>query len=328
MTSTLKLKLTFSQAIDGFVYDKETAGLSPHTLADYGNAFSKFKAYLDGDPLLNEITADQVREFLHDLGTKPQPRGGIVKQPPKPLSKKSILNIHTALSSLWTWAEREGYVDHHIIRDVPRTKPEKRVINPFTEADVRAMLEVCDRSISYARPGKRRCDHGRPTALRDRVIILILLDTGMRASELCELTIKEVDHKNRKILAFGKWSKERVLRFSTRTAKAVWQYLTTRPDASLGDRFIVTSDGRDYNRQALLQLINGIGKRAGVPDAHPHRYRHTFAINYLRNGGDPYTLQALLGHETMETVQIYLQIAQADLDSTHDRASPVENWSL
>ena len=83
---------------------------------------------------------------------------------------------------------------------------------------------------------------------------------------------------------------------------------------------------KDYNRQALLQLINGIGKRAGVPDAHPHRYRHTFVINCLRSGGDPYTLQALLGHETMETVQIYLQIAQADLYSTHDRASPVENW--
>lgn len=322
------MKLALSQAIQGFTLEKEAQRLSPHTLADYGNAFRKLQAYLGTDPLLDQITVEQISQFLRDLGTKPQPHGGIVKRAPKTLSKKTILNIHTALSALWTWAQAEGVVEQHILHQIPRPKPEKRAINPFTQEDVRALLAACERSESYSRPGKRACTHARSTALRDVAIILLLLDTGMRASELCDLTIAQVDLKNHKARVFGKGSKERILPFSARTTKTLWKYLTTRDGAKENDRLFVTADERPYNRQALLQLLNSLGARAGVPDCHPHRFRHTFAITFLRNKGDAYTLQMLLGHSTMEMVKIYLQLAQSDVDQAHQQASPVANWNL
>ena len=69
-------------------------------------------------------------------------------------------------------------------------------------------------------------------------------------------------------------------------------------------------------------------KREGVIEANVHRFRHTFAINNLRNGGDPWSLQMMLGHSTMEMVKTYLALAQADLEKNHKIASPVDNWRL
>jgi site-specific recombinase XerD len=87
-------------------------------------------------------------------------------------------------------------------------------------------------------------------------------------------------------------------------------------------------DGHEMNRSRLLKILVSLGKRSGVSDVHPHRFRHTFAIQYLRNGGDPYTLQALLGHSSLDMVKVYLRIAQIDIDTAHRRASPVNNWKL
>ena len=94
------------------------------------------------------------------------------------------------------------------------------------------------------------------------------------------------------------------------------------------DPLFATREGAVMQRTGLRLLIFRIGTRAGVPDAGIHRFRHTFAINFLRNGGDPWSLQMMLGHSTMEMVKTYLSIAQADLDNSHKLASPVDHWRL
>lgn len=78
------------------------------------------------------------------------------------------------------------------------------------------------------------------------------------------------------------------------------------------------------NRRLLHLLL----KRAGVRRVYPHRFRHTFAIEYLRNGGDTRTLQAILGHSSLHMVRRYLAIVQANLDAQYRSASPVRNWRL
>jgi site-specific recombinase XerD len=108
-----RIQITLSQAIEGFFLEKRAAQLSIHTLSDYSNALRKLQAYL-GDPPLDQITAGQIRDFLTDLGQRAVVPAGIAPRPAKPLFKKSILNIHTALSSLWTWAVKEGFADEHI----------------------------------------------------------------------------------------------------------------------------------------------------------------------------------------------------------------------
>jgi len=304
--------LTLSQAIAGYDLAAAARKLSPNTVADYHNSFRKFTAFLAGDPPLASINRDHVRAFLAS----------------QTVTAKSCLNYFTALCALWTWAVKDGLVEIHVPHQVDPPEPEERDIAPYTEADVRAMLGALDRSRSYTRPGKRECAHSLPSAARNRAILLLLLDTGLRATELCDLLIRHTDLKNRRISVFGKGSKERTLPFGPRTGQAIWKYLVSRKDDSLSSPLFANSAGDSLDRNELLHLIRALAKKAGIQAANVHRFRHTFAINYLRNGGDGYTLQEMLGHTTMDMVKTYLRLAQADLDASHRRASPVENWRL
>lgn len=101
--------------------------------------------------------------------------------------------------------------------------------------------------------------------------------------------------------------------------RAVWQYLASREDQDDPSLFGVREAG-------VQQMLRNNGKRAGVQNVHPHRFRHTFAIMYLRNGGDVFTLQRLLGHADLETVQHYLALVKADLEGAHRRDSLVKAY--
>jgi integrase/recombinase XerD len=78
----------------------------------------------------------------------------------------------------------------------------------------------------------------------------------------------------------------------------------------------------------LRKLLDRIGDRASVPNVHPHLFRHTFSINYLRNQGDIFTLQSLLGHSDLVIVRRHARVDQTDCAEEHRRASPVDNWRL
>lgn len=304
--------LTFSQAVEGFALACEARHLSPNTLIDYRRTFRKFGDFLDSDPLITAIERQQIEAFLAA----------------QTVSKKTVLNYHVGLSALWTWALKAGYVDTQIVQQVERPKPEKRVIVPFTEADIRKILASLGTSRSYSRPGKKESSHSLPDADRNRAIILLLLDTGMRASELCGLKIYNVDQKNHRAKVFGKGDKERSIPFSPRTGQAIWKYLAARSPANVGEYLFITADGNPLDPDRLEKIMDNISKRSGVPDIYPHRWRHTFAVMYLRNTGDTFSLQEMLGHTTMEMVKRYVHLAQADLDNSHRRASPVDNLKL
>lgn len=110
---------------------------------------------------------------------------------------------------------------------------------------------------------------------------------------------------------------------------AVWRYLAEREDGTDPNAPLFTvRRGRAFNPGTLRHLIKNIAARAGVKKAYPHKFRHTFAITYLRSGGDVFTLQTLLGHGSLDMVRHYARIAQVDVEQAHRRASPVDNWRL
>jgi integrase/recombinase XerD len=175
----------------------------------------------------------------------------------------------------------------------------------------------------------------RPSSNRDQAIVLMLLDTGLRATELCSLIINDVDLKTGKVtirhgVAGGaKGGKGRTVYLGKVARKAVWRYLASREDGDDSDAplFISHAD-RAFNKDSLRVLINRLGDRAEIKKAYPHKFRHTFAITYLRSGGDVFTLQSLLGHGSLDMVRHYAQIAEVDVEQAHRKASPADNMRL
>jgi integrase/recombinase XerD len=313
----MKHQLTLSQSIEGYLMAADARRLSPNTIAAYQNAFKHFQTHLAADPPFVSIDKHTIEAFLAAQTA---------------VTKATLLKYHTSLCALWTWAVAERIAPANIPHLVTRPKPEQRAIDPIPETDVRALLSAVAKSKAYTRPGKRLCANAIPLAGRNRAIILTLLDTGLRASELCSLQIRHVDLRNHDkfvTVVDGKGSKDRRVPISAPTAQAIWRYLKTRPDSRIDEPLFATETNHHIDRHNLANMLEALAARAGIQGTiNPHRFRHTFAINYLRNGGDIYTLRSILGHEALEMCLRYLAIAQGDIDAAHRRASPVEHWRL
>ena len=173
-------------------------------------------------------------------------------------------------------------------------------------------------------------EYRHPQADRNRLIILILLDTGVRVGELARLNVDDLNMETCEVLVrpfrSSIKSRPRTVYIGKRTQKELWKYLLGREKIK-NDPLLLSVSGRRMSADGIKHLIRRVSIRAGVP-AHPHAFRHTFAIEYLRNNGDIFTLQRLMGHSTLEMVRHYLALANTDMEAAHRRASPVDNWRL
>jgi site-specific recombinase XerD len=194
---------------------------------------------------------------------------------------------------------------------------------------VQELLSVCDFTRAYKSARGRKCYNRRRTALRDKAIILTLLDSMMRVTEMCKMLRSNTDLKGGKIKIKGKGDKWRIVPISSETADAIWHYLAVRPETKprFVDLVFLTVAGRPLDRNAAGKILRQLGQKVGV-HTHPHKFRHTGATQFLRNGGNAFTLQTILGHSTMEMVRRYVHLAEVDIEEAHRRASPVYNWDL
>lgn len=316
------MTIPISQAIEIYLEDKRGQRLSWHTLVDYDLWFRRLKQFLPGDPFISEIGPDQLRYFFLSYDQ---------------VSKKTLLNAHCALSSLWTWATTErDFCKIHVLHMIKTPRPDKPVVQPFTQIEVKKMIEVLDFSTSYkTKKGKSKPWRLKPKlAARNLGILFFLLDSGLRVTELCGLNGDNVHPGDRGVFLasvsplYSKYSKGRIVAISARTWEIVQRYLRIRGNINPDDPLFCSDDGGRMTRDLVRQMLERLGIRSGVPGVYAHKFRHTFAINFLRNGGDPFTLQAILGHSTMEMVQRYLALAQTDLERNQAKASPVINWDL
>jgi integrase/recombinase XerD len=323
--------LLISKSIDGFLTFKVAEGLSLRTVDSYKYYLNFWMNHI-GDQDVAKIKTSDLVNYLAWMRTEyiPRRKNGNTD----PLAGKSLRNIYIALRAFYTWLSKEFKLPNPA-KEITPPKFSQQVIQTFCKEDIEKLLKAC----LYSREAKtfyrKTFVMRRPSANRDQAIILTLLDTGLRANEFCSLTVGDVDMKTGKVnVRHGvgggaKGGKGRVTYLGRVARKSVWRYLASREEGDdLKAPLFISQADRPFNHDSLRILVRRLGERGGVVHVHPHRFRHTFAITYLRAGGDVFTLQSLLGHSSLDMVRHYTQIAEVDVENAHRKASPVDNWRL
>ncbi|MBC8138254.1 MAG: tyrosine-type recombinase/integrase [Fibrella sp.] len=237
----------------------------------------------------------------------------------EPLKSGSVKSFHLSIRAFLRWLVKDGELDTCTLDriDAPIDRPDH--VQPFTEAQVTAMLSSAKKTLN---------------PLRDEAILTVFLDTGIRLSELCALTVGDVDCIAGVILVReGKGGKSRTCNFGRNCKRALWQYIQAeRRKADPSEPPFLSDRGIDARANALTRcgvalLISRVGKRAKIPPTvrvSPHTFRHTLACLMLKNGSNIFALKAALGHESMAMVNRYLSISQADLAAAHRLSSPAD----
>lgn len=320
--------MQFSKAIEGYVIASLAEGYSQLTLNAYRSALNTMQEYL-GDKEVDEITTGDLRAFMNYLVTDYVPERRNNPENREPLSTASHHRYWKAMRSFYKWAERDLETGRP---DLPIKMPnwESKEIIPFTEEEIKALIKHSE--YTQVPAGKHRSyQFRRRNASRDKALILTLLDTGVRVGELTRLRVNDVNLENGEVFVrpfHVKKTHSRTTYLGKAARKAVWRYLVGRDNIRPEDPLFVTNEDRPMTRQRVLNLLSVMGKSIGIQKVHPHRFRHTMAIQYLRNGGDIFTLQRILGHKRLDMVNRYLYIVSADVKSAHLRASPADNWRL
>ena len=283
--------------IDEFVLSCRAAGLSEKTISWYRGALHHYQAFLDQENIDDRetCTTQSLRRYFAALQTqKPYARHPNRPTEERSMSVETILAYGRALKRFCNWLVEEEYLESSPMARVRLPKRPRHVPKDVSRSDIKKLLDVADNP-------------------RDKAIIFFLATTGVRASELRNLRLSDLDLNQRLALVRGKGDKERFVIFDSQTTSAIENWLEERPETK-GDFLFPTFRGGQLTESGLKQIIRRLRAKAGIANpVSPHRFRHAFAKNWMMQGGDEFSLAKLLGHEDISTTRIYSQFRLDEL---------------
>ncbi len=293
---------TWEESVESFLDSMKLRGLSPYTRRWYKENLQAVVKSLRECKFATEpglITESMLQEV-------------VLKMIDAGLSPTTINHRVRSLKLFYRYLMSESMVDKNPAQRLERKKEHRTLIETFSEEQLILILSAPDRS--------------RFVGLRDYVIMLLLLDTGVRLSELVGIKLPDLKLADSEIIITeGKGGKARRVFISPKTRDALKKYLQARGDIPGTPSLFVTVENEPMKRRNVQERISIYGQQVKLEGVRvsPHTFRHTFAKMYILRGGDPFSLQALLGHSTLDMVRHYVNLWGSDLQKMHRQFSPV-----
>jgi site-specific recombinase XerD len=289
--------------VDLYVLRCEVEGKSPRTVSAYRWVLNRFLNALeeDGAPAVaSELESSHVYAYLARSSH---------------LRTESRHRYFREVRCFFAWLVEAGYLERTPFRGMRNVRMPQRIVQPFSVQDVNELLAACE----------------GPLVARDRALVMMLLDTGARCSEVIQLNLEDLDLEGHRLrILHAKGNKQRVVPFAGRCEAALREYLEVR-GSEPGPLFLASTGhsdlipGRALQANGLKQLLIRLKKKTGMAKVHAHRFRHTFATWAIQHDARELDVQYLLGHASPDMVRRYSSSYGSEQAATrHVRFSPAD----
>lgn len=274
---------------------------SSNTVSSYSFDICDFTKFIRGlGKIFKDIKVDDVKSWILDL-TERQ------------IGKRSIKRKMSSLKYFYAWMYLQKKVDSDPFEYVHSPKATHALPDFFSEKEIDSLLTA----------NEKRTDKLKD---RDQALLMLMFASGLRASEVVNLTFNQVDFDNRIMKVSGKGNKDRLVPFTNSAKESMLNYINgLRKDLLKEDTkyIFLNSQGNKMTVRGLEYILDEIEAKTGLyGKIHPHMLRHSFATKMLNRGADLRTIQELLGHSSIETTSIYTHVAYENMKETYEKTFP------
>ena len=304
--------MNLSNAVKKFQNRCLAMNLSTKTMTTYYYNIKSFVSFLNTQTSIREIEDVKTEDVLLYLSHLRKEN----------YSPETIKDRYVTLNTLFNFLHDEQYISNNPMVKVKKPKIPKIHARTFTVEEINKILSCfqLDSFVGY----------------RNYTIMNILFGTGIRKSELLNLSLLDVNIEEHSLSVIGKGNKQRVIPLTKTLRKILVKYLKLREEQIKKSKnnsvaLIITNSGNRLTYGGLREVFKYVGNETNLSQIRlsPHTWRHTFAKMFLLNGGNLFALQKILGHEDISTTKMYVDYTNLEIETQMQQSSPVENrrWS-
>lgn len=290
--------MKLSEAISNFITDRKLRYMTEKTIVNYRDVLKAFIAYV-GDLDIESISFDTVKSYNAYLVDKK-------------LSRASVATYLRHIKAFFNYLENEGYIpEGTIAKRIKLPKTPKKNINLFSGDDMKLIFESVSEESDWLEA-------------RDRLMIALMYDSGLRQAELCNINRVDIDTEKKILLVHGKGSKDRFVPMGYTTSEFLNEYITACPYET--DYLLCSRRGERLTVNAVKKMMAKLRERTELNGLSSHKLRHNFATNWCIDGYmtdgyvDNVKLATLMGHESLSTTERYMHEANSIISTTNFRS--------